>query len=95
MKAYFKNETITLYHADCRDVEVAHDLLVTDPPYGQEFESGKASGKWGAITGDNDPDAVVSRLAHTLKGLKRGRHVYIFGNRLNISTSMPNFTSVE
>lgn len=75
----------TLYLADCAEIEVTHDLLVTDPPYGQQFESGKAGGRWGAIVGDNDLDGVHARLAHVLKSLRRGRHAYIFGNALDAS----------
>lgn len=82
---YFQRGDVTLYHGDCLDAEVLHDLLVTDPPYGQKFESGKSGGKWGAIIGDDDPEGTHLRLAQVLKGLRRGRHAYIFGNRLNIS----------
>jgi len=84
-KLYAQFGDVTLYHGDCLLGQVAHDVLVTDPPYGQEFESGKAGGKWGAIMGDDDPAGVLERLTHVLKGLKRGRHAYIFGNRLDLS----------
>lgn len=85
MKPYFQNESVTLYRGDCADVEVACDLIVTDPPYGQAFESGRAGGKWGPIAGDKQPVAVQERLAHALKGLRRGRHVYIFKGDLDLS----------
>jgi len=75
----------TLYLCDCAEVEIAHDLLVTDPPYGMKYESGRAGGKWGSIVGDDDLDGVHARLAHVLKGLRRGRHAYIFGNALDAS----------
>ncbi len=84
-KLYFDSDDVKLYHGDCLRVQVEYDVLVTDPPYGQEFESGKAGGKWGAITGDDDVDGMHSRLTHVLKGLKRGRHAYIFGNQLDLS----------
>ena len=74
----------TLYLGDCREVEVACDLLLTDPPYGQGYKSGRTD-EWGAIKGDDDLAGVQERLAHVLKGLRRGRHVYIFGNRFDFS----------
>lgn len=86
MSVYFNNQFVTLYHCDCRDVQPSHDLLVTDPPYGQKFVSGRASNKWGKITGDDDKDGVVEALRHSLKGLKRGRHVYIFSGKLDLSS---------
>lgn len=84
MKPYYTRDGVILYHGDCAEVEVACDLIVTDPPYGQEFKSGK-SDLWGPIRGDDDIDGTMRRLAHTLKRLRRGRHVYIFGGKLPLS----------
>lgn len=85
MIPYFQQGSITLYHGDAREVQPACDLIVTDPPYGQEFVSGKAGGKWGMLIGDDDKAGVEDTLAHALKGLRRGRHVYIFSGRLDLS----------
>lgn len=74
----------TLYLGDCAEVEVAHDLLVTDPPYGQGYKSGRTD-EWGTIKGDDDIAGIEQRLAHVLKGLRRGRHVYVFGNKFDFS----------
>lgn len=82
---YYSRDGVTLYCGDCADHRVESDLIVTDPPYGQAFESGKAGGKWGEIAGDRQPIAIVERLAIALKGLKRGRHVYIFKGELDLS----------
>src|SRR3972149_9427385 len=84
---YYDRNGITLYCGDCADYEIACDLIVTDPPYGKEFKSGK-SDLWGAVKGDDDVAGTVVRLGHVLKGLKRGRHVYIFGNRFDF-TALP------
>ena len=85
MKPYYESNGITLYHADCREIAVQHDLLVTDPPYGQEFVSGKAGGRWGMLQMDDDIGGVQEALAHVLKGLRRGRHAYIFGDKIDLA----------
>ena len=84
MKPYYQHDDITLYHGDCAGAEIACDLLVTDPPSGRKFKSGK-SDLWGPIKGDDDIDGTMMRLRHVLKGLRRGRHVYIFGGKLPLS----------
>lgn len=83
-RPYFSKFGVTLYHGDCADVVVDADLMVTDPPYGQEFKSGK-SDLWGPIIGDDDIAGTMERLQSCLKSLRRGRHVYIFGGKLPLS----------
>jgi hypothetical protein len=82
---YYQKNGITLHHGDCADITVDCDLIVTDPPYGQEFVSGKSHDLWGAIAGDDDITGVTKRIAHALKSLKRGRHIYLFGNRFDLA----------
>lgn len=84
MKPYYQRDGVTLYLGDCAEHEIACDILVTDPPYGQEFKSGR-SDLWGEIKGDDDIEGTTARLRHVLKGLRRSRHVYIFGNRFDFS----------
>lgn len=91
---YFIGNGITLYKGDCAHFNIECDLIVTDPPYGQEFKSGR-SDLWGAIKGDDDIAGTTSRLAHALKHLRRGRHVYIFGNKLPLTTlNLCGFTEI-
>lgn len=85
MEPYFKREGLTLYCGDCAEYETPCDLLVTDPPYGQEFKSGRAA-NWGAIFGDDDLEGIQARLHHVItKCLRPKRHVYIFGSRFDIT----------
>ena len=47
MKPYFSSESVTIYHADCRDVlsELLNenDTILTDPPYGLSWSTHPAS----------------------------------------------------
>ena len=76
---YFQNQWATLYHADCREVELPKasvDLLLTDPPYGISY---KARAKHDMIAGDDDNAFVKDALKTALKSLRVNRHFYVFG----------------
>jgi hypothetical protein len=65
MSLYYEDEYIELHHGDCRAVRgwTRADVLVTDPPYGMNFQSNhRRSGKFTRIVGDDDAslrDAVL------------------------------------
>lgn len=72
----------TLYLGDCLEVlptieRSSVDLLLTDPPYGVNFKSGR--GDHARIANDHVGFDVTPYLEAALKTLKRGRHVYVFG----------------
>lgn len=56
-------------------------LLVTDPPYGEEWQSGRRVEAFAPIANDGREDrAVVQQvLRDSLRVLKRNRHLYVFG----------------
>jgi DNA modification methylase len=52
---YYRDEKVTLYHADIRDVKVRADVIVTDPPYGIAYKSGRRRATLAdSIEGDQD-----------------------------------------
>lgn len=62
MTPYYADESLTLYHGDCREVTawLEADVLVTDPPYGMAYVSGWKSNE---IVGDRTLDARDAALA--------------------------------
>lgn len=57
MRPYYERNGITIYHGDCRDVlpELETDaLLLTDPPYGVQLNTGYASAQRGNLTAAHD-----------------------------------------
>src|SRR5690606_19699396 len=60
VKPYYEDEYVTLYHDDCREVTewLSADVLVTDPPYGIDYNSGSRRDRLAAsIAGDKDTTA--------------------------------------
>lgn len=79
---YYSDDLVTLYHGDCTDVlprlpKGGADLLLTDPPYGISYRSGRS--KHGPIAGDDGTLDVAAALSLALNALKFNRHFYVFG----------------
>lgn len=63
MTPYYEDDLVTLYHGDCRDVlptiKVPSAALVTDPPYGTSYKSGRPRREGRARSIENDDDTAV------------------------------------
>jgi DNA modification methylase len=77
---------VSLYVADARDVlpefaTESFDLVVTDPPYGQDFRSNQRVERFDriALDGADDRDAVRGVLAECVRLVGQNRHLYVFG----------------
>lgn len=75
---YYEDDQVTLYHGDCREITewLEADVLVTDPPYGMNFQSGHRDKKLTKIAGDEDTavrDAVAALWGTDRPALMFGR----------------------
>lgn len=55
------------------------DCVVTDPPYGQSYQSNRPITKQAVMAGDDGLGDVVGVLQQACTSLKLGRHLYVFG----------------
>ncbi len=74
-----------LYLADCRDVlptlaKESCDLLLTDPPYGVDWQSGQRAQAFARMAGDVDAAWVPEALSMAGLAVRRNRHAYVFGD---------------
>lgn len=83
-RIYYQDADCILWHADCRDVlarlEAASvDLVLTDPPYGVDWQSGRRQQAFDRIAGDDSQAVAHEAVRLALPALKRRRHLYVFG----------------
>lgn len=86
MTPYYDDGTCVIYHGDCRAVlhtlaRESVDLIVTDPPYGMDWQSSRRINKLARIDGDGKgaDDLVSAALSASLRSLRNHRHLYVFG----------------
>jgi site-specific DNA-methyltransferase (adenine-specific) len=84
LKPYYKDAWATLYLGDSAEVlpqlprDSAH-LLIVDPPYGRNYQSNMRKVPMAKIQGDDGSLDIIPILRASLRVLKVGRHVYVFG----------------
>ncbi len=83
---YYSSDRVTLWLADARDVlptmeTESVDLVVTDPPYGQDFRSNQRVVRFEriALDGESDRDAVREVITECVRLTGQNRHLYVFG----------------
>lgn len=81
---YYQDANVTIYHGNCFEIlpSLAADsvhLLLTDPPYGQDFQSNRRQHPLEKIAGDDGSLDLNAALALACRVLARGRHAYVFG----------------
>lgn len=83
-----ESEFATIWHGDARDVlatvpKESIDLVLTDPPYGVEWQSNWRSEQFEQLVGDGSSDddraIVVDILEHCVRVVRQSRHLYVFG----------------
>lgn len=84
MTPYYEQDGVVIYHGDCRDVMTALesdgcDLLLTDPPYGVDWQSNSRQLAFAPIAGDDGTFDVVTALGDAVRCLRGSRHMYVFG----------------
>jgi len=79
----YEDELAQVWHGDSRKIvprlSTVADLIVTDPPYGVDYQSGRGQHQWEKIKGDHSSDLASEVIGLSLGKLRRGRHIYTFG----------------
>lgn len=98
-RPYYQDDSVTLYHGDCRDVMPSLppgsvDLLCTDPPYAAAaatVTTGFAKAKWGGNWGDMSLVALLAESALDSTSLAPSHQSFWFADHLSFAAVMPSF----
>jgi len=92
MKPYHQTDFGTLYHGDCLDIlptlaNKSVDLVLTDPPYGMQYQSAwrTATPRFDKIDNDNNLDWLNPFMKLCYEAQKQDTHIYLFCNDYAIS----------
>jgi DNA modification methylase len=94
---YYSDDLVTIYHGDCRDVmralpREAAEVLITDPPYGMNYQSNMRRVSFDLIAGDEEFDAGWLRDARPL--VKPRSPVYVFAQDASIAPTREAIVAV-
>jgi site-specific DNA-methyltransferase (adenine-specific) len=79
---YYTDAWVTIYHGDAETILptiTPCDLLIADPPYGNDFQSNRRQQPLDKIANDDGTYNVLPVLDLAVRKIGRGRHAYIFG----------------
>lgn len=82
----YQTNYVTVWRGDAREVlpgfaKESFALVLTDPPYGVDFESNRRGDSFGTIHNDgaDDRGGVHEVLEECVRLVEQGRHLYVFG----------------
>lgn len=85
-KRLYESPLVTVWHGKAEDVVAAMptesvDLIVTDPPYGVEWQSNRRKEKFERLANDTpaDRDGIRAVLGECVRVVRQHRHLYVFG----------------
>lgn len=89
MTPYYQDELTTMYNGDClsvmKELETESiDCILTDPPYGMNWQSGHRKVKYDKIQNDSDLLWVDDWLKESFRLLKQDRTFYSFCSWHNV-----------
>lgn len=82
----YRTDRATVYHCRAEDAlalmpNESVDLVIADPPYGMEYQSGFRSDLFGQIEGDgpDDRERIAEVIRECVRVVGQKRHLYVFG----------------
>lgn len=82
----YAGEYVTVVHADALDylptlTTESVDLVLTDPPYGVEWQSNRRAERFDQLAGDGitDREGIAEVLTQAVRLVGQHRHLYVFG----------------
>lgn len=85
-RTLYSTAAVTVIHGDARDVlpgyaKESFDLILTDPPYGVEWQSGHRAETFEMLHNDSpsDRDGIREVLTECVRLVGQSRHLYVFG----------------
>lgn len=86
MTIVHESDLAVVHHADARDIRLdteSVDLVVTDPPYGIDYQSNMRAEQFALIANDADQHTarpvVATVLTDCVRVVGQNRHLYVFG----------------